>query len=335
MLHNQLRLVVPTATTQVGHVTHRALLVLETPRLVNAVSRVMRASNIEVETLEGPSDVPSRLEQSDRCVVVCDSAAVKRVGAGWLSRIAESQAAPAVILLSEQQDPLGLSEVLETNANVNIVAKANEIDSGDLLVTVRKLVENDIFGIEKYLRWGSIIHSYMVNTSKERREMLDRLEAFLYDLRCRPVLASRMLTVADEFITNALYNAPIDEDGHALYASQPRNRPVSLPLDKAADLQFGSDGRYLAIGCWDPFGSLDPMRVRTALARCLRKGPDQVAQEGGGAGIGLYMVFQYMRELVVNVAPGRATEFIGIVDMTLNSRSFCEQARSLNVFVRR
>jgi len=197
------------------------------------------------------------------------------------------------------------------------------------------LAFRDLFGIEKYLHWGSVIHSYPLTASAERGWVLRSFEEFLSELQCQSRIAAHLLTVADEMMMNALYDAPTDEGGRFLFAKRSRSEPVSLPAEKTVELTFGSDGRSVAVGCRDPFGSLDARRVCASLARCLRRGRDQISQAEGGAGIGLFMVFEFVSHLVVNIDPGRATEFLGIVDITTSARRRHEQPHSFNIFVRR
>ena len=98
-------------------------------------------------------------------------------------------------------------------------------------------------------------------------------------------------------------------------------------------LRFGADGKRLGISVSDPFGSLDPQRVLDYLSKCLRRGEDQIDRKEGGAGLGLYMMFDFVTHLVVNIQRGSRTEFVGLADITSSFRDLVGRAKSFNLFV--
>ena len=65
----------------------------------------------------------------------------------------------------------------------------------------------------------------------------------------------------------------------------------------------------------------------------LHRGGDQIDQKDGGAGLGLYYIFESLNHLIVNVAPNRRTEMIGLMDISGTFRDFAERPKSLNVFI--
>jgi hypothetical protein len=90
----------------------------------------------------------------------------------------------------------------------------------------------------------------------------------------------------------------------------------------------------LAVAVRDSYGSLNAQSVLRGLQRCAAQGEDQVrmAETAGGAGIGLYMIYQYADQLVINLRPGFATEFIAIVELGLKQRDRRTSGRCLNLF---
>ena len=83
----------------------------------------------------------------------------------------------------------------------------------------------------------------------------------------------------------------------------------------------------------DAYGSLDPSSVFRGLQRCAARGDDQVKQDtDGGAGIGLYMVYEYVDHLVINLRADEATEVIGLVELGLRQRDRRVSGKSINVF---
>jgi hypothetical protein len=140
-------------------------------------------------------------------------------------------------------------------------------------------------------------------------------------------------TIVDEVVTNAIYNAPRDENGKAKYAKLSRRETVVLDDHEVGELQFACDGDYIAISQIDPFGSLTQDTVVTYLNRCLVKGPEQFSEASGGAGIGLFRVFQSLSKFVVNIDPGKKTEVIALIDLRLSMKRFRQAAKSFHIFV--
>jgi hypothetical protein len=108
---------------------------------------------------------------------------------------------------------------------------------------------------------------------------------------------------------------------------------VVLPPEEAATVKFTYDGRRLGVSVEDPFGSLEPARVLHYLAKCFRAGEDQIDTKEGGAGLGIYSVFDALSRFVINVEPERRTEMIGFIDITDTYREYAERGKSFNLFV--
>ena len=83
----------------------------------------------------------------------------------------------------------------------------------------------------------------------------------------------------------------------------------------------------------DAFGSIEVPTVLRYLAKCLRRGSDQVDEKAGGAGLGLFYVFDALGHFIVNLEAGVKTEMIGILDLQARYKDFSERPKSFNVFV--
>jgi hypothetical protein len=138
----------------------------------------------------------------------------------------------------------------------------------------------------------------------------------------------------DEFLTNALYNAPVDATGHPRFARRPRTERVELQPEEEITLRVCCDGRRFGISTSDPFGSLAPERLQEYLARAFRRGEDQVNEADGGAGLGFYQILDSLSHFVVNIDPGRRTEMIGLIDVSGGYRTFASNGKSFNIFVK-
>ena len=114
-------------------------------------------------------------------------------------------------------------------------------------------------------------------------------------------------------------------------ASRPRK---DLPRDidirstgrDTVRLRWGCDARYVAIEVTDQYGSLDRDTILGFA------GQQDVRDTGGGAGMGISLAYRSCDHLVFNLAPGKRTEIIALVDLRYPpaERMPCS---SYNVFV--
>lgn len=249
--------------------------------------------------------------------------------------------APSVLILSRVRQEERLIQLLSTVEARNLIAthersqgEAPILDEHELMVTCHKLIRRDLFGIDKYLSFvGARVHGVPITCAGDRDPLVERLSGFARSLEVGAELEQRIANITDELITNAVYNAPRLPDGRAKYAHLDRREKIVLEPSEHAVLQWGCDGRYLAVSVTDRFGSLRGETVATYLSKCFRRGDDQIDTKAGGAGLGLYMAFNSVTQLVVNVQVGVRTEVIALFYIRSESRGFKRSGRSLNVFV--
>ena len=146
--------------------------------------------------------------------------------------------------------------------------------------------------------------------------------------------SSQILTVADEFITNAFYHAPIDGAGGHPCSHMSRMDPVQCHPDYPIELSYSGDGHRIAVAVRDLYGSLEPREVRTHLARVVATptASFKVSSNAGGAGLGLINAVRGTSQLIFNIAPHQRTECIGVIETDGNYRRFLEVGRALHLF---
>jgi hypothetical protein len=187
-------------------------------------------------------------------------------------------------------------------------------------------MRGDLFGAEKYLLWGTDLHTTMITKSTQRTHLVDKLAEAVRARGQSARVASMTMLVADELISNAVHNAPVDANG--VHYRRDIARDVELDLDERHQvrLRWGCDARYVAIEVTDQFGSLD----RDTILRSLAK--HDVRETGGGAGMGMALSYRSCDHLVFNLAPGKRTEIIALVDVRYPPTERVP-ASSYNVFV--
>ncbi len=239
-----------------------------------------------------------------------------------------------ILLLSDGKIKEDFVSLFGTRALTNLLARRTEdVDVDELIVTLQKILQRDIFGIEKYFVWGVTTSSTTISSSRDKSRVLSMVEEYTRDIGIHPRLATLFTTVADEFVSNAIYNAPVGTDGTSRFGHVPRTAEVSLEPHESVAVKFCCDGRRLGISTVDPFGSISQETILDYLAKCFRKSDDQVDQKSGGAGLGFYQIFDALSHFVVNIEPGKRTEMIGLIDVRGSYKDFAIKGKSFNIFV--
>lgn len=216
----------------------------------------------------------------------------------------------------------------------NLIAKNDEpVEPEELIITAEKLLRRDLFGLDKYLLWGIQPYTLEIRDSKKKLEYVRAVSDYALRLGCNERTVEMIETVVDEVVTNAIYNAPRGKDGKAKYAMLSRREAVILEDHEVATLEFACDGDYIAVSQVDPFGALTQDTIVNYLNRCLVKGPQQFTNDSGGAGIGLFRVFQSLSKFIVNIDPGKKTEVISLIDLRLSMKRFRQLPKSFHIFI--
>jgi anti-sigma regulatory factor (Ser/Thr protein kinase) len=238
-----------------------------------------------------------------------------------------------ILAIASPRRPRDVGPFFTRYRTTNLLARNGEVHVGDLRSTVSKILQGEVFGMARYLAPNTHVREQSFHASESKEGLVAMVQAAGREARLDDRLIDQLATVTDEMVTNALYNAPVDEQGRPRYADWPRTRPVTLSPDERAVLSIGADTQRVTISVSDPFGSLGPDCVMDYLAKCFGRGSDQMDEKAGGAGLGMYLMFNSLSQFVVNIAAGKRTEMIGIVDIPSSYREFAGRSKSFNLFV--
>lgn len=182
----------------------------------------------------------------------------------------------------------------------------------ELLGVASYLRGQPLMPMQAYLLWGAQAFSTSIINVGGR----DAAEARIVKL-CKEQLsisgrvADSIAEVVHELITNAMYDAPVDASGRALYAHD-RTANITLPADDKVTFRYGTDGMRLVVETADRFGRLR----RSDLVKSLRRAAaGQINRSQGGAGIGLSMVVRTAQAVQVDVEPGARTRVTAVLDL--------------------
>ena len=202
----------------------------------------------------------------------------------------------------------------------------------NMTTTVTKLISKDVFGLEKYMMWGTEVHSVPVTGSGDRAGIIEKMCSHFESLGVRSTIYERCSTVAEEMLMNAIYDAPIDKDVHH-YAHLPRTTSVVLNPSEHGRFRFAADGMLASISVSDPFGAFTMETLLNYLERnTLSRGEDVQMPGKGGAGRGLHQIVSLSDFVVFNVRPGKQTEVIAFFNLDPSAKDatprsfhfFCE-----------
>jgi hypothetical protein len=252
----------------------------------------------------------------------------------WMSAFHREHPGARLVLHTTEPTEEYLSVLKERRHIRNLIAKNSDpLEPDELIVTAEKLLRQDLFGLQKYLRWGVEPLTLTIAESRRKPEYVAQVVDYAASLGCSSRTVELTESIVDELVTNAIFNAPRNEDGTARYRDLHRSESVTLEEHERATLQFACDGDFIAVSTLDPFGALDQDTVVDYLHRCFSKGPRQISEESGGAGIGLYSVFQSVSKFVINLAPRKKTEVISLIDLRLSMKQFRQAVKSFHFFV--
>jgi hypothetical protein len=143
----------------------------------------------------------------------------------------------------------------------------------------------------------------------QKREMLDKLNAYLQTCKGIRSAISDLCLAADELFTNAIFNAP-GAGGEGPDTPVERTRKdIRMADGKTGRLFLGIDDSRIVLGCEDPYGSLNPLGQILRIRDCYIKGVGNSVQldESGGAGIGSFLIFQLAMSFYSIVQSGKKT----------------------------
>jgi CRP-like cAMP-binding protein len=187
----------------------------------------------------------------------------------------------------------------------------------NMATTIQKLSSDDIFGMEKYLNWGTEPTDITVTGSAQRSDVISKLENYVDSLGIRGPLKRKAVKVAEELLMNAIYDAPTDKNGKSIYNHHDRTVAIELKPDEYAQFRFACDGNFLAISVIDRFGALGRSTILDYLARCFTEAAGTGVEGKGGGGNGLYQIIQSSSLTVFNVKPGHRTEVIALININV------------------
>jgi hypothetical protein len=278
-------------------------------KIQRLVHRILGAIFEPVTTVAELASVADRLAADPPFLVIAEHAQLGDALGARVLAAASAGSGPACLVLMDHPENVDLGQVLGSGTLTNLLANPMPLFAEDLTVTALKLLHQDVFGLEKYLTWGIVPRRRELATGGNRHEVVMAIGRDVETAGLGPRVAQRASLIADELLSNAIHG--------------PAGRAVC---------RYACDGRYFAIEVADDGGALERATIMRSLAKAVTRGPGKVDYTGRGAGIGLATVYGSCNHLVFNVAPGRRTEIIGLIDVRFRPAELGNTLPSFGLF---
>ncbi|HEU0034412.1 MAG TPA: PEGA domain-containing protein [Kofleriaceae bacterium] len=205
-------------------------------------------------------------------------------------------------------------DVMQASERVAGLMVTEDFDATRLSAMATRVLAGDIFGLEKVVPWGTQIHAALVGDYQEKSLCIAQVSEFAELMGVRRKYRESIEQCLDEMLMNALYDAPVDEQGRQIFAEIPTKTRISLRLEQKAVVQYACNAKRFAISVRDAFGTLERATVLRYLDKCLHS-EQQIDRKIGGAGLGLYLMTSSSSDVYFNVLPGVATEAVCTFDL--------------------
>lgn len=197
----------------------------------------------------------------------------------------------------------------------------------EIMMVARRLAGVSAAPLSGFLDWGYSSLDLDVRTTSDRDAAVAKIQEFVAALQLPKRVAEMFGELAHELLMNAMYDAPIDAQGHAKYAGD-RKADIRLADHERPVVRVATDGSRLVVQVRDPFGRLERRHVFDGLARGLAGG--EMDQSHGGAGLGMMVCHNSSSAMFFDVVRGKSTEVTAMFELDMNLRELRTQAKSLH-----
>jgi len=303
------------------------VVILERNKLVGRkIARLFMAAGATAQAIDEPCLLAGIVDAADAlCADAFDG-----------ELIAEHiRARPGVRGVLWTAEPLrrSLRYLIETPALDHVLGR-RDFDSAprawELLMTARRWTASAPAPLSAYLDWGAYAIELEVRSMADRDAAVARIQELVGMLGVPKRIAEMFGELGYELIMNAMYDAPVDAQGHPRYADD-RKANIVLEEHERAIVRMGTDGSQIALQVRDPFGRLERHHVFDGLARGLA---GEMDRSHGGAGLGMTVCHNASSAMFFDVSRGRHTDVTALFELDQNLREFRTQARSLHFWSR-
>lgn len=203
----------------------------------------------------------------------------------------------------------------------------------EVISTIKKILSNDIFGIDKYLKGGSEIIDREVIGAFAREGLNAEVMEYANHHKLGNYRAKLAFGITEELLMNATYDA-LAVSGIEKYQNLREHPNTVLDPEHRPRLYYGCDGSIFAISVKDPFGLINNLTFNLYLKKVLSRNDSSkiIDTKKEGAGLGLFKILFSSHSLICNVENKKFTEMISIIDLSSKVKDFSRMTRSIHFF---
>lgn len=286
----------------------KILLVEADRKQLQLAKMAVGGSGLTLDTANDSSAAQNLIDNNEYDLVLCDENNFEIIR--WIK---QNKPSLKVVFLANKEIKANLSILRENNFIDYLITrdpndKAYTIKA--ILTALNKILSKDLFGLEKYLSWGTDIQHKSAVSSRDRTQLKEEMAQYFQKIGIRQSILTKVYTVAEELLMNAIYDAPTDISGKPLYNHMSRQQDVYLEKHQQPQLYYGCDGAILGISVCDPFGRLTKNIIYNYLESCYNGQAGMYNAEKGGAGRGLHQIIENSDITIFNVKKNIKTEVI-------------------------
>lgn len=164
-------------------------------------------------------------------------------------------------------------------------------------------------------------------------QKFDLIEALAKHIQQHSLLRTHeqdILTLTDELITNAFFNAPVDSNGKPLYRETDRMKEVKVK--SPVKVFLAHDQFRLVVGCLDPYGSVDRNTLLSSLYSSYADDSASVSSSANaGSGIGCRMIIDRSVAFYLLVKKNVHSIFLGSIHLTRGTKRTQELPKNFHI----
>lgn len=205
---------------------------------------------------------------------------------------------------------------------------------GRLMMSAAPCTSSDAqeLAIEDLLKLPSELNQVTLTHSDHKAQALDKVRQYLTD---QAATSDRIIEIIlnglDEVLMNAIYDAPVDENGNQRLTKIPRNTPIALDEKSQVELYTAYDGECFVFKVVDRFGSVDQLKLLRHIFLGSQDHFFQVNDSIANAGVGIASTFRMGASLMFISKKSVRTEVVVCLKFFSSFREFKNQFRFLTI----
>jgi len=203
----------------------------------------------------------------------------------------------------------------------------------DKVISIMNAMQTEGLSLLHHLNYGASVKEFELSSSEQRGWFRDELSSYIEKLvpalpRPSPVYVQYATEIQDELLMNSIWDACPDR------ASISRKQPVTLKPNETVKVRWAFDGFKFGISVRDRYGSF-PAELCEKYMNSLFSTSEQksvLQSETHGAGIGMFMILTRASEVTINVAYGKYTEVVVVLNFSLGPKNMTQGPKTFQFF---